>query len=49
MATRIAVGTSASSSKGVTGRKSLTGGSGQFVTRNQKYRQVRSGLGLNGG
>lgn len=46
MALRIKVGTKASASKGVTGRRSLTGGSGQFVTRDQKYRQVRRGLGL---
>lgn len=46
---RIAVGTSASSNRGVTGRRSLTGGGGRFVTRRQKYDQVRSGLGLSSG
>lgn len=46
---KIAVGTSASSNKGVQGRRSLTGGRGNFVTRRQKYGQVRKGLGLSGG
>lgn len=49
MATSIKVGTSASANKGVQGRKSFTGGKGTFVTRNQKYRQVRQGFGLAGG
>ena len=31
---------------GVIGRRSLTGGSGRFVTRSEKYREVRAGLGL---
>lgn len=49
MATRIIVGTSARSNSGVVGRRSFTGGSGKFVTRSQKYREVRSGLGLSAG
>ena len=49
MAVRIKVGTSAFENKGVQGRRSLTGGKGTFVTRDQKYRQVRQGLGLSGG
>ncbi len=49
MATSIKVGTSASASKGVTGRRSFSGGTGQFVTRRQKYGEVRRGLGLSGG
>lgn len=49
MATSIKVGTSASANKGVTGRRSLTGGSGKFVTRRQKYGEVRRGLGMSGG
>lgn len=47
MATSIKPGTSGD--KGVTGRKSLSGGGGKFVTRKQKYRQVRAGLGMAGG
>lgn len=35
--------------KGVVGRRSLTGGSGRFVTRNQKYREVRAAMGLSSG
>lgn len=46
---RIAVGTSASANRGVYGRRSLTGGRGTFVTRRQKYGQIRQGLGLSGG
>ena len=46
---RIAVGTSAARNRGVIGRRSLTGGRGTYVTRTQKYRQVRSGLGMAGG
>ncbi|MCK9629362.1 MAG: hypothetical protein M0R37_12325 [Bacteroidales bacterium] len=46
---RIAVGTSASRNRGVIGRRSLTGGGGRYVTRNQKYRQIRQGLGMAGG
>jgi hypothetical protein len=49
MAVAIKVGTSASANKGVTGRRSLKGGRGQFVTRRQKYGQIRQGLGLSGG
>lgn len=49
MATRIVVGTSASRNAGVVGRRSFTGGSGRFVTRSQKYREVRAGLGLSTG
>jgi len=49
MALRIKVGTSASQNKGVVGRRSLKGGKGKFVTRRQKYGQVRRGLGLSGG
>lgn len=49
MATSIKVGTSASANKGVTGRRSFTGGSGRFMTRQQKYREVRAGLGLSTG
>lgn len=49
MATMIKVGTSASRNAGVVGRKSLTGGKGTFVTRRQKYGQIRTGLGLAGG
>ena len=45
----IKVGTRATSDKGVQGRRSFTGGSGKFMTRNQKYREVRRGLGLAGG
>lgn len=32
--------------RGVVGRRSLTGGSGRFVSRSEKYREVRAGLGL---
>lgn len=49
MATSIKVGTSATSDKGVVGRRSLSGGDGKFVTRNQKYRQVRAAFGLSTG
>ncbi len=35
--------------KGVVGRRSLTGGTGRFVTRDQRYREVRAGLGLSVG
>lgn len=49
MATSIKVGTSASANKGVVGRRSLTGGKGKFVTRRQKYGEVRRGLGMSGG
>ena len=49
MATSIKVGTSATAAKGVIGRRSLTGGDGRFITRNQLYRQVRVGLGLSAG
>lgn len=49
MATSIKVGTSARSNKGVVGRRSLSGGKGNFVTRRQKYGQVRAGLGLSQG
>lgn len=49
MALSIKVGTSATKNKGVTGRRSLTGGKGSFVTRRQKYGQIRQGLGLSGG
>lgn len=49
MATSIKVGTSASANRGVTGRRSFTGGTGKFVTRQQKYREVRAGLGLSTG
>lgn len=35
--------------RGVVGRRSLTGGTGRFVTRNQKYREIRSALGLSAG
>jgi len=35
--------------RGVVGRRSLTGGSGRYVSRNEKYRQVREGLGLAAG
>lgn len=41
---RITPGTSGN--RGVVGRRSLSGGNGQFVTRNQKYRQVRGAFGL---
>lgn len=44
---RISPGTSGN--KGVVGRRSLTGGSGRYVTREQKYREIRSGLGLSVG
>jgi hypothetical protein len=49
MATSIKVGTSARASKGVTGRRSFSGGNGQFMTRRQKYGEVRTGMGLSGG
>lgn len=49
MATSIKVGTSATAEKGVVGRRSLSGGDGRFVTRNQKYRQIRGALGLSTG
>lgn len=49
MAVRIKVGTSAFENKGVQGRRGFTGGNGRFVTRDQKYREVRQGLGLSGG
>lgn len=49
MAKSIKVGTSARADKGVTGRRSLSGGSGKFVTRSQKYREVRGGLGMAAG
>lgn len=49
MATRIEVGTSATAEKGVVGRRSLSGGNGQFVTRKQKYRQIRGAFGLSTG
>lgn len=49
MATAIKVGTSAMRNSGVTGRRSLTGGKGTFVTRRQKYGQIRSGLGMASG
>lgn len=49
MATSIKVGTSASANKGVTGRRSFTGGTGKFVTRQQKYREVRAAFGLSTG
>ena len=49
MATSIKVGTSASANKGVVGRRSLKGGNGSFVTRRQKYGQVRAGLGMSQG
>lgn len=49
MAARIKVGTSALRNAGVTGRRSLSGGKGTFVTRDQKYRQIRSGMGLSAG
>lgn len=35
--------------KGVVGRRSLTGGTGRFVTRDQRYREIRAGLGLSVG
>lgn len=44
---RIIPGTSGN--KGVIGRRSLSGGNGQFVTRNQKYRQIRAAMGLSSG
>jgi hypothetical protein len=44
---RISPGTSGN--RGVVGRRSLTGGTGRYVTRNQKYREIRSGLGLSAG
>lgn len=47
MAKSIKVGTSGN--QGVTGRRSLSGGSGKFVTRSQKYREVRGGLGMAAG
>ena len=49
MATSIKVGTSASANKGVTGRRSLSGGTGKFVTRRQKYGEIRKGLGMSSG
>lgn len=49
MATSIKVGTSGTRNAGVTGRRSLSGGKGQFVTRRQKYGQIRAGLGLAAG
>lgn len=49
MAKSIKVGTSATAEKGVVGRRSLSGGNGRFVTRDQLYRQVRAGLGLSTG
>lgn len=49
MATSIKVGTSAAANKGVTGRRSFSGGSGKFMTRRQKYGEVRKGFGLSAG
>ena len=46
---RIKVGTSAGAQKGVTGRRQFSGGNGKFVTRRQKYGEVRRGLGMSGG
>ena len=34
---------------GNTTNRSFTGGSGQFMNHNQKYREVRKGLGLEAG
>lgn len=34
---------------GNTTNRSFTGGSGQFMNHNQKYREVRKGLGLKAG
>ena len=47
MAVRITPGTRGN--RGVVGRRSLTGGTGRFVTRTQRYREVRAGLGLSTG
>lgn len=44
---RITPGTSGN--RGVVGRRSLTGGTGRFVTRDQAYREIRAGLGLSVG
>jgi len=49
MATAIRVGTSAAANSGVVGRRSFTGGTGRFVTRRQKYGEVRRAMGLSGG